>query len=545
VSEGRRRFARRLLCRCLVLALLVLLGSDRARAGAYVFAGEDNGVDLITHPRGYNGNGGVLTVDVCIANGSANAALMEIPVQNVVNTFQNLIPTTQNLLSGGNNDVPSGQVDFESVALHEVGHCIGMAHANLASESGLSDPKANGSKSTDGANNVYNVSAGPDGLHGSADDVRGDDVNLHWFRKANNNPFGVAAIVDSTTYSRDLADLPVGHSYAANGDRSVANALGEPNTEAVMQQLTFFDEAQRTLVGDEVAALRLAMAGLDEIAGTADDYTINLRYRGIRNNCDVKIDFDNSQTGFAVCSTGGSFLGGHTVITSANIYFNTDFAWHFTSSITPICGDGVMEGVETCDDGAAGGGDGCSAQCGIEAGWICSGEPSICLEVCGNGVQTASEGCDDGNVVSGDCCSASCQLEAAGSACDDGELCAVNDSCDAVGNCQPGDAIDCDDGVFCNGTEVCTSGVGMRARAALAPRRRGRLYLGRLQRGGVADLPRHRRQFLRRQCLVQGRGILRSAARLSAGGSARSGRRDRVYCGCLRRGRRRLHPYAR
>lgn len=44
---------------------------------------------------------------------------------------------------------------------------------------------------------------------GSADDVRGDDINLHWYRNGTNNPFVLAATVDFTTYSRTLGSLPL------------------------------------------------------------------------------------------------------------------------------------------------------------------------------------------------------------------------------------------------------------------------------------------------------------------------------------------------
>jgi len=37
--------------------------------------------------------------------------------------------------------------------------------------------------------------------------------------------------------------------------------------------------------------------------------------------------------------------------------------------------------------------------------------------VCGNGVLEAAEACDDGNVTSGDCCSSACAIEAAGTVC--------------------------------------------------------------------------------------------------------------------------------
>jgi cysteine-rich repeat protein len=43
------------------------------------------------------------------------------------------------------------------------------------------------------------------------------------------------------------------------------------------------------------------------------------------------------------------------------------------------CGDGVREGTETCDDGDNDNGDGCSASCTIEPGYICSQtNPSVC-----------------------------------------------------------------------------------------------------------------------------------------------------------------------
>ncbi|MFN9959452.1 MAG: hypothetical protein ACK55I_40705, partial [bacterium] len=35
------------------------------------------------------------------------------------------------------------------------------------------------------------------------------------------------------------------------------------------------------------------------------------------------------------------------------------------------CGDGVVEGAEACDDNDATGGDGCSATCTIEPGFVC------------------------------------------------------------------------------------------------------------------------------------------------------------------------------
>lgn len=303
-------------------------------AGAFIFAGESFGVDVVAHPTSYSGQGGTLTVRVCIDPLSANAAAMEIPVQNNITIYNRLQPTTGNLVSGANNNIPSGHVDFESVALHELGHCIGLAHVNAASESGLAGNNQNYTKATDGVNNQLDINPGADGIIGSRDDSRGDDVNLHWYRKSNNNPFTIDATVDSSSYARALSDLPVGHSFAANADRTLASSMGFANTEAVMQQLTFTDEAQRTLGHDDVATLLYAASGRNELAGDGDDYTINLEYGGISNiDCDVNLKFDNTQTGFAVCQAGGSSPPGsdHVSITSANIFFNTDFNWFFNT----------------------------------------------------------------------------------------------------------------------------------------------------------------------------------------------------------------------
>lgn len=76
-----------------------------------------------------------------------------------------------------------------------------------------------------------------------------------------------------------------------------------------------------------------------------------------------------------------------------------------------VCGDGVTEGSEACDDGGVTAGDGCSALCALEPGWTCSGAPSACNTVCGDGITAGSEECDDGNASNADACSAACETQ--------------------------------------------------------------------------------------------------------------------------------------
>ncbi|WP_223750200.1 Ig-like domain-containing protein [Myxococcus sp. XM-1-1-1] len=48
------------------------------------------------------------------------------------------------------------------------------------------------------------------------------------------------------------------------------------------------------------------------------------------------------------------------------------------TSLRVICGDGVLDGYEVCDDGNQHSGDGCSSVCEVEPGYTCTGQPSVC-----------------------------------------------------------------------------------------------------------------------------------------------------------------------
>jgi cysteine-rich repeat protein len=114
---------------------------------------------------------------------------------------------------------------------------------------------------------------------------------------------------------------------------------------------------------------------------------------------------------------------------------------------TEVCGNGVVEGTEQCDDGNATGGDGCSADCDIEE--------------CGDGILNQGEECDDFNTIDGDGCSSTCTIEPT-SKCGDGVL-SGGEECDD-GNNIDGDGCSstclvekCGDGVLNEG-EACDDG---------------------------------------------------------------------------------------
>ncbi|REG24456.1 cysteine-rich repeat protein [Archangium gephyra] len=83
----------------------------------------------------------------------------------------------------------------------------------------------------------------------------------------------------------------------------------------------------------------------------------------------------------------------------------------FVDAPPPSCGDGVVSPGEACDDGNSASGDGCGTDCGIEAGYSCHGQPSLCNAGCGDGVLGEGEQCDDGNSTAGEGCGVHCAIE--------------------------------------------------------------------------------------------------------------------------------------
>ena len=138
--------------------------------------------------------------------------------------------------------------------------------------------------------------------------------------------------------------------------------------------------------------------------------------------------------------------------------------------VPPVCGNGIVEGTEVCDDGDSTEGDGCDNDCtpsctmdsecadaevcnGTETcnttTNVCTNPPNladgtscgsglvcrsgVCTTiVCGNGAVEMGEDCDDGNSTNGDGCDNDCTFS-----------CTTN--------------ADCTDGLVCNGSETCNT----------------------------------------------------------------------------------------
>jgi fibro-slime domain-containing protein len=119
-----------------------------------------------------------------------------------------------------------------------------------------------------------------------------------------------------------------------------------------------------------------------------------------------------------------------------------------------VCGDGVVNGTETCDDTGPGAhadngiDDGCNASCQVKSGYVCP-SGAVCRTTCGDGIRAGREQCDDGGTANGNGCDSLCRLEADHKCTDPASPATAPDVCTAsvCGNGgQPEGTEQCDDG---------------------------------------------------------------------------------------------------
>jgi cysteine-rich repeat protein len=79
--------------------------------------------------------------------------------------------------------------------------------------------------------------------------------------------------------------------------------------------------------------------------------------------------------------------------------------------------------------------------------------------VCGDGLLEGTESCDDGNVVDGDGCTSGCLFDCASLVCSDGNAC-TNEACDPLIGCYSLGAVDPSDGDQCT-IDSCDPGTGV------------------------------------------------------------------------------------
>jgi len=166
--------------------------------------------------------------------------------------------------------------------------------------------------------------------------------------------------------------------------------------------------------------------------------TVQCKATGVTNTTGKAIHHDFGTTG-GPCFTGfGYTTNWHQIISKSGV---AHLVCHINECADPVCGDGLPNAPETCDDGNTVSDDGCSSTCEAESGYDCDGAPSVCETTCGDGVAAGAEDCDDGNTANGDGCTDACLVES-------GYGCTGTPSvCDGIcGDSQIIGTEECDDG---------------------------------------------------------------------------------------------------
>lgn len=146
------------------------------------------------------------------------------------------------------------------------------------------------------------------------------------------------------------------------------------------------------------------------------------------NEC--ALGWHNCDPSRGVCTDTSPAAGNFTCACASGYYGNGVYC------SDALCGNGVVDVYEECDDGNYANGDGCSCSCRIEplatgGLYVCTDNTflpysvlnpqSVCapprLGLCGDGMVDAGEACDDGNLFNDDGCSAGCRIEQGGWVC--------------------------------------------------------------------------------------------------------------------------------
>ena len=141
-------------------------------------------------------------------------------------------------------------------------------------------------------------------------------------------------------------------------------------------------------------------------------------------------------------------------------------------TVNAVCGDGIVEGTETCDDTGTTAGDGCSDTCTEEPGYTCTGMPSVCADIdeCADMTDTCDALATCTNVAGSFTCACSMGYDGdgttTGTGCTDIDECADTTTCDENASCTNGDGdftCACNagydgDGTTCADVDECADG---------------------------------------------------------------------------------------
>ena len=230
-------------------------------------------------------------------------------------------------------------------------------------------------------------------------------AEVQWFHRVNSAFVAVAPF--STTTSLDFTAAFVGADqfYARvralgttqiQGTSSTVTINVADNTPQCTQVKLLTPTINQTLPN---GAAQTLTASATCPAGAVPEFQFWVKPAGA-TNWQILPPYTTGSGSWTPMATGAWSLKAVTRTVGSHVNYQISSAQVGVTIITaPVCGDGVQDAGEECDDGNTADGDGCGHSCRIER--------------CGDGlIQLANgESCDDGNTTNGDGCDATCHTE--------------------------------------------------------------------------------------------------------------------------------------
>ncbi|HEY5921646.1 MAG TPA: EGF domain-containing protein [Kofleriaceae bacterium] len=255
-------------------------------------------------------------------------------------------------------------------------------------------------------------------------------------------------------------------------DISITNATTSPTAVGMASPASALRGAGVTLTAAVTPGAVPASTGLNvtcDISSIGGSATAALLDDGMNGDA---LAGDNI---FTLATTVGatSTLGAKTFACTVADAETRNSTFNIMFEVIAVCGDGIVEGAETCDDSGTTAGDGCSATCIIETGYTCTGMPSVCTDI--DECTLMTDNCDANamcaNTPGSFTCTCNTGYMGNGVTCADIDECTDGtDNCDANAMCANtagsftctcntgynGNGVTCTDNDECNaGTDNC------------------------------------------------------------------------------------------
>lgn len=209
---------------------------------------------------------------------------------------------------------------------------------------------------------------------------------------------------------------------------------------------TVFEDVEALVVKDEVRKI-LTLDNTDDVAKSRSELAwtydgkidfFKVRYGTNKNNLRLTLTTSKAEWTLIIAEPDTAYYA-QVFPVDENWIINWEPSDIITiwplKEVSPICGNGIVEWEEECDDGNTDSEDGCNVLCVIEeiapvcgngiietweecddwnltnSDWcnaLCENQP---IQICGNGIVETGELCDDGNLANGDGCSSICVIE--------------------------------------------------------------------------------------------------------------------------------------